>query len=766
MTDPNPQQKQVIQNTEGIYLVDAGPGTGKTFSITRRYKQILQEGNEPQDIFLATFTNNAAEEMKERIIEITERDSKDLLSAPISTFHSYCNRIIKNNCYQTPQRLQINDHITEEVEIMENNIREQQRFSHFYQQFKRRNTQYSHYYEIVENERDLLNLIKSLASKGIIPEEEGWYLDTGKTLQGDEEEFKQKIKEVNKPQDDGKGNTKQSELRRRTYSLKWKNFLSDAPTIDEIRGDYGTKKVRKDLLEKAFNQNREQLKEFVHQLYYEYLEYAIRNNYLNFNFVLALSYVELINNPQLREEKNFKYIMIDEFQDTNEIQLKIALLLSEQTNICAVGDWKQSIYSFQYASVENILNFEKRIKKYSKSISQHTKFNLDINKVNKITLKQNYRSRKEIIDKSQEAFKLPANKYEILNPDNIEGLKSDNNKPSKIGKFSKENEIDAILSKINEIVNNEDYKVKDDRKPEFKDITVLTRTRNFGKELQKEANKRGIPTAFEAGKEIFNTPQGKILLAWLKILSNNHREGWSVTLEKQGYTLEQAKDIIEKEKYPDEMLSFKKELGNLDKISTIAQRIFYKYRHYDSTSKKIIDILDQVFGTNRNLPEIIDFVQDNIEQGKIYPVDLDKGDNHVKIKTMHGAKGLEFPITFISNINQGNFPISSSSNSVIDYQDPIGLQQRKILETTSDGDKYIFDNWKSELLSKALSGDYDEERRLMYVAMTRAEDHLFFTAEKDKESQFYKKLDVDEVDVDLDFKERNYEYEDRKIFKI
>jgi superfamily I DNA/RNA helicase len=94
--DPNDDQQRLITSTDGIYLVNAGAGTGKTFTITRRYANILdQPGIEPDDILLATFTRNAAAEMADRIAQYSEYDPVQLRDAPISTFHSYCYRLLR-----------------------------------------------------------------------------------------------------------------------------------------------------------------------------------------------------------------------------------------------------------------------------------------------------------------------------------------------------------------------------------------------------------------------------------------------------------------------------------------------------------------------------------------------------------------------------------------------------------------------------------------------------------------------------------------------
>lgn len=239
MTDPNKQQKELIENTDGIYLVDAGAGTGKTFTITRRYAKILEKGVSPDDILLATFTNNAADQMKERIIERTDVKASKIYDAPISTFHSFAKRIIRNHGFDTPRILGMDEDITQSLNLMESEVREKQEFNSFMNLFIEQNPEYSEYYQILGDYSQLLALLKNLAAKGIVPEKEGWFGDSEKYIDGDYSEFKKIFKEMNKPKETSNGK-KQSELRSRLYSLKYKDFDEDAPSEEEVRGGYGT----------------------------------------------------------------------------------------------------------------------------------------------------------------------------------------------------------------------------------------------------------------------------------------------------------------------------------------------------------------------------------------------------------------------------------------------------------------------------------------------------------------------------------------------
>jgi len=753
---PNQQQKQLIKNTDGIYLVDAGAGTGKTFTITRRYANILED-QDPEDIFLATFTRNAADEMKERISSESSYRASKIFDAPISTFHSHCQKILERNGHEAPQILGIDEYLAENLQVMESQIRENQEFQEFISGFKQRHDEHGDFFRIVRDESNLLNLLKSLGAKGVMPERDNWFGDTEKYLDGDFKDFKQLFNEKNKPVE-ANGGTKQSELRRRLYSYKWKNFSPEAPSVDDIRGGYGTKKVRKDFCQKAFEEDREDLKQFVHDLYTEYLEYCLSRNYLNFSFLMTLTYALLHRKPVIREEESFEYIMIDEFQDTNEVQFKLAMLLADEPNFCVVGDWKQSIYSFQYAAVENILEFQERMEKYCSELNATQKRVCFSNQeVERIELKKNYRSNQRILDESEKSLSLPANSNESPERPKITSLESEVENDGEVLRIESEEEIESVLAKIQNLKENGF---------DYSDVAVLTRTRGFGLELQQEARKYSIPAAYEGGVELFTTNPAIVLLAWLRILQDRHsRKGWAVVLEEAGYKLDEAEKIVEEGDYPCNMLKFEVELQKTDSIEAVAEKVFQRYGYRNGFTEKIIEVLGNTFSsTYMNLGQLINFIEENIEQGEIYEVDSTGNGNTVTVQTIHAAKGLEYPVVFISDVNQSKFPSTNSFSPNITYKDPVGLRQRK--KYLRNDYAYALDNWRTEILEKCLSGEYDEERRLMYVAMTRAEQNLYITADKDKASTFFTELDIEKFELEETPEEAVEEKVEKKVFKV
>jgi Superfamily I DNA and RNA helicases len=164
---PNTEQRRLIESTDGIYRVNAGAGTGKTFSVTRRYAKILEQpGIEPEDILLVTFTRNAAAEMADRIAQQSPYDPVQLQDAPISTFHGYCYQLLRRYGHETPSELGINDQIPQSLDLIEDGIRESKLFNTFISQFEDRHPEYEHLFAAINDPGTLRSLITELASEG------------------------------------------------------------------------------------------------------------------------------------------------------------------------------------------------------------------------------------------------------------------------------------------------------------------------------------------------------------------------------------------------------------------------------------------------------------------------------------------------------------------------------------------------------------------------------------------------------------------------
>lgn len=755
MSGPNDQQRKLIENTEGIYIADAGPGTGKTYTISLRYAHILENMDvDPDDILLITFTNNAAENMKERIINKCSYDKAALRDAPISTFHSRCSRILQRYGFKAPKILGIDDRLTSSTGVIENEVIEMQEFMRFVNSFIEEHPEYNHFYRTMYNYGDLLGLIKSLGAKGIIPTKESWFRNSDKHLDGDFDKFKELFDEKNEPIPGANG-FKQSELRSKMNKYKNKCFTKDAPSYEDIRGDGPD--IPAEWAETCFQEDREELKQFIHDIYFEYIKYALSRNYINYSLMIMFAFALLCEDHELRKKLAYDYVMVDEFQDTNEIQFKLALLLSKNGNICVVGDWKQSIFSFQYASVDNIIQFEDRLNDYKEELNQDFEritYPVDIKE--EIPLVENYRSTQDIIDFSEQGLLVEATKKERLDKEKIKEkitkLKEVNNPhPTEIGAYTADDEIELILWKITELVDNEDYEIKDGddmRKLEYEDIAVLTRTRKFGLKLLNTAEDSDVPVAYEGGIELFLMEPSLLLLAWLRVVKDAYsKRGWSVILERAGYKFPEVKHILSNHKYPSDMLTFRNRLRRAETIGQLSKMVFERYSINDAFSDKITEVLQSIYNsTYLNISDMINFIEENIETNQTHEVDSTTEENVFKIQTIHSSKGLEYPVIMVADIGGGG----GGFGSTISFNEPIGLRQNKIYSEESL--PFNYDNWKKFVLSRCLGGDHDEERRLFYVAMTRAKNYLYLTAQKDKESEFFNNMDIEPEYVEPEIK--------------
>jgi superfamily I DNA/RNA helicase len=749
--EPNDQQRRLIENTEGIYLVDAGAGTGKTFAVTRRYATIVdQPGVEPEDVLLVTFTRSAATEMKERIVDRSSYSLRELADAPIRTFHSHCHAILEEHGYRVPTHLGIDDRITNSTRLIEEDLVEGALFREFLGGFRDGHPEYADQFRAIEDPQELLTLIKQLSAKGIVPTTDGWYRDGESQLAGEFQAFRALFDDVNHPRNDGR---KQSELRSALgrYGTH-KTYLPDAPSKTDLRGPRGTKRLDDSVARRAFEADRGELTAFVHDVFVEYLEFALARNVLNFGFLQLFAFVLLCENHTLRERIGFEYVMVDEFQDTSEIQFKLVLLLASTENLCVVGDWKQSIYSFQYADVANITDFPSRLERFCTALNDDAaRASFDADDVTRIELRENYRSTGSILAFSTEALRTPATDTEDVDQsvlDGVDGLSS--NAPfdeTTIEAVQHDDEHDAVLSTVQRIVGNRaDYPVEDEdgnpRAPRYGDVAIFTRTRAYGRELLEAAEAYGFPMAYDGDVELFRTDPAKLLLAWLRILEADADRGWAVVLERASYTLDEIEHLLATAAYPETMRGFRERLAGFETVGAVARGVFDRYGYDGDYADVILDTIQSVHDTTTmTRGDLIRFVERAIDSGSTHGVHTSTGADSVTVRTIHAAKGLEYPIVILANMNDGRFPPTPHDSMVIRYEEPVGLWQRKQYAECHDH-PHVYDNWRHDVLRHCLPAGYDEERRLLYVAITRAESHVVFAAGEDRNT-FLEELPVE-----------------------
>lgn len=800
----NPQDK-LIDSLEGIYLTDAGAGTGKTYSIIKRYQNIIDKGVKPEEILLITFTRNAAEQMKEEVIGNITGDKisiTDLLEAPIMNFHSLCSRILKADGSIVPEYLGINETLSANFNIIEDTSFEPELFRKFYHIFEKEHLKkYEKIFQSLDDDTNcVLYVIKKLSSHGIFPTQKGWFNEGEILLKGNYEKYLKKFENLNSAAY-GKKQEIQNKLYKILHEIKV-NLHIDYKLSDMTDGNRAHEKIKDDIFQDELSK---EILEFIREIYHSYIEYLLKKNYLNYDFLIMFAFLLLYNDGQVMKENQYEYLMVDEFQDTDEIQFQLIMMLVKEikgkANFCVVGDWKQGIYGFRNTTIENITEFSERLEKYKNILNKDRKrIAYDITDVNKITFEFNYRSSQKILNFSRQTLFCIGKKDEEADFDKIDRIfpkpltasrKLDDITDIKFYQANEEKaelEIELILKKISELVN-ENYIVREfdpngkiiaERKVIYSDICILSRTNIFGLNLQKAGMEKGIPVNYEGGLELFASQQAILVLAWLRImLDENSIEGWIPVLEKEGYNYNEIYNITRNLNSnnialfnftPKNLLEFRNKLITKQyNIIFIVGAILNRYGFNDEFAYAIIKEISKLTKSDLiSIGELINILNSSIDNK--FDIEINKSVNAVVTQTIHLAKGLEYPVVIVANINRNIFPNTINKTNNIFYHPVTGIRLRKQYHFTGKYN-YIFNNWRSDLLVKMFRPDnYDEERRLLYVAVTRAKQYLYFTSYRP--SQFFEALaDKTENEINKDFdyeikpvkEEKRFESEEIKL---
>ncbi len=767
----NPQDT-LAESLDGIYLVDAGAGTGKTHTIIRRYQNLIKSGVSPADILLITFTRNAAEQLKEAAMVnvLKQVNITEILEAPILNFHALCVRILKNSGSKSAKRLGINEEVTSNFTIIENDGFEKEVFRKFFLMF--RNKTYNKYEDIylgLNNKTDsVLNIIKFLATRGIFPAKEGWFNEAGNLFKGSIEDYYLRFDELNEPKIGKKGKEVLNDFRN-LFSRSAESFYLNFEFSNLENG----KRINEDYKDEIFNDELQSLLvEFTRDIYCSYIEYMLKKNFLNFEFIVMLSFLTLYYDDNVRKNYQYEYSMVDEFQDTDEIQFQLLMLMIKDSggkaNLAVVGDWKQGIFGFRNTTIENIMEFESRLNKYKELLNKDKKrITYDVSKVNKISFEYNYRSSQTILNFSKETLKTEAKQDEqadfatteqkfgqILKARrDLDGLTDIQFYQSE---ESEKAEIDLIFKKISELVNEKKYvcrefdkegKIKEDRPLRYSDICVLSRTNNFCLKLQNKGLVNNIPVNFGGRLELFSSDQAILVLAWLRLMMNeNNAQALVPILEKEEYNFPEIRKIISGlndrtllfANIPGDIRKFRSKLcGIKENLLKVTETILKRYGFNNNVSNALVNEIDGWIKTDLiSVGELIRLIDSSKKD--TYEIDLNQTREAVITQTVHAAKGLEYPVIILSNMNLSLFPNTRNITNEIFYLPVPGLRFRKKFETKDDY-SVICSNWKSDVLIKMFKPDnYDEERRLLYVAVTRAKQYLYFTSFRP--SQFFKHL--------------------------
>ena len=608
----NEPQREAVYHTDGPLLILAGAGSGKTRVLTHRIAYLIGErGVNPWNILAITFTNKAAEEMRQRVDKLVGFGAE---SVWVSTFHSACVRILRRFI----DRLGYENHFTiYDTDDQKTLIKEVCRKVDV-------DTK-------VFKERSLLSAISSAKNEMILPDE--FELNAG--------------------------------------------------------GDFAKMKIAK--------------------VYREYEAQMRANNALDFDDLLVKTVQLLQTQPDVLEsyQERFRYIMVDEYQDTNTVQFQLVnLLAGKYKNLCVVGDDDQSIYKFRGANIRNILDFEH-----------------EFPDAKVIKLEQNYRSTGNILNAANSVIANNRGRKE-------KSLWTENGE----GELIRLRQFDTAFDEADFI--GEDIKSAVRQGGSYNDSAVLYRTNAQSRLLEEKFIAMNIPYKIVGGVNFYARREIKDLLAYLKTIDNGRDDvavRRIINVPKRGIGLTTINRI--QESATERGIGFYEALlapGLIAGVGRSATKLdsFAALIEYFKTlaeEMNITDLLQEVIEKTgyieslenedkeeaktrkENIDELIskaatyeESCQDKDEKATlsgfleevalVADIDsLDEDQEYVVLMTLHSAKGLEFPRVYLAGMEDGLFPGYMSINA---------------------GDRE----------------ELEEERRLCYVGITRAEQELTLTS--------------------------------------
>ncbi len=599
--DLNPEQKKAITHIEGPMLILAGAGSGKTKVVTERILHLLKIGIPSSEILAVTFTNKAAEEMKNRILKSA---STHVLTC---TFHSLSARILRESIHKLG---------------------------------------YGHDFLIIDEDDSEKTLKECFSSLGI-------------------KEDKNLLKATKK------------------QISQSKSELLDADNLPDESNPFK-------------------------QIYRLYQAKLKQYNALDFDDLLFLSVKLFQEFPEvlLQYQKRWNFILIDEYQDTNHAQyLMIKLLCQKHNNIFAVGDPDQSIYSWRGADIGNILRFEK-----------------DYENTQIIRLEQNYRSCNNILEAANALIQCNEGRLE-------KNLWSSKEQGEKIGlyiAYNEKQEAEFVCQKI--------YTFCQLSKLSYKDCAIFYRTNFQSRTFEDALLKAKIPYTIIGGLSFYQRREIKDLLSLLRMLLsdcdfiafsrtiNIPKRGigpsaleklQELAMQKQIGIFSLCKQILKKEveiklstkqlqgvcDYFELIQSLRAQIIEKKPLSEILSLAIEKSRYLDYLKEDMETYLERKENIEELVAKAIEWEQETetpslslfLEEIALKPSsdNSHETDDCVKLMTLHSGKGLEFPLVFLVGLEEGLFPHLNSKDSP------------SLLE---------------------------EERRLCYVGITRAKEHLYLTA--------------------------------------
>lgn len=529
LKDLNEEQRNAVLATDGPMIILAGAGSGKTRVLTCKVIYLIKEKRiDPGNILMVTFTNKAANEMKQRI----ENLSGDTDKPTIGTFHSLCARILR---------------------IEGKNIGFSEKFT-------------------IYDTQDSVDAIK------------------------------QAMERANISVKDFKPSSVLS-----TISQAKNQLISDLEYLNLARGYF---------------------QESVAKVYPYYQRILKENNAVDFDDLLSRTLELFDKNPQILEkyQDKFRYIMVDEYQDTNQAQYILTKKLSKKwQNICVVGDFSQSIYSFRGANFQNLITFKN-----------------DFKNVKTFSLSQNYRSTQTILDSAYSVISKNTS-HPVLK------LWTNNTQGEKVLAYEADNEHNEAEFIITQMIN---------LGLEPKDVAVLYRTNAQSRVIEEVFLHHAVPYVLVGGTRFYERKEVKDVLAYLRVTDNQKDNVSFRRVEKLGKgRLKKFMEFMEGYE-PDKLPT----IEIMDKILESTEYLSL----YDPKDEEDIGRLENIkelrsvaieFTSLSSFLENVSLVEQ--EQLRDNPKKDDKL-NAVTLMTLHSAKGLEFPYVFMIGMEEGIFPHSRS----------------------------------------------------------------------------------------------------------
>lgn len=264
------------------------------------------------------------------------------------------------------------------------------------------------------------------------------------------------------------------------------------------------------------------------------------------------------------------------------------------------------------------------------------------------------------------------------------------------------------------------------RKVGYGDIAVICRKTEHCRMIRDACEANGIPAYLQGDVQIMSTREGKLALAWLRYV-NNDRDPWAFVpiMADMDYTPIQIRDAYKDANKIPSIISEQRALlyRKRRRITDLLTTLFQFYNLDNDITQAIISTMSSVHrGTLLTISDVIRIIEDDIENKATYPVENFIDDKAVTIMTMHKSKGLEFPIVITPFIDRGTMPGTNHNSGTFYYDRMLGLRCTKEIGHFGEYSK-VCTNWRAKLASSAIKPDYSEERRLMFVALSRAKQY-------------------------------------------